>query len=257
MKKSHQLSLMAAALAFTTARGAFAAATGVLNPTPNRESKLIADFENTTDVTSDPNGAGENHASINTDTQFAAEGGKSLKIDMTGVAGGWHDHEFTINFAQPIDIKGYLVLAMDVFVPDTSFADPSSYYQFDPRTTTVDPTDATKTVVSYYGPRNLHTGWNHLVWNLQKGTDTQLTQLDSSGNSGADYSGPLYVDNIRLYKGDFSGVQPDEKLIFGFDKPADKDLFTVGDAAGVAVNTDKLRHPGGWLAGDRLERPGR
>jgi hypothetical protein len=239
MKKLYRLPVMAVALSLTVATGAFAAATGVLNPTPNRESKLIADFENTTDVTSDPNGAGENHASTDTDPQFAAEGTHSLKIDMTGVAGGWHDHEFTINFAQPIDVKGYQVLSMDVFVPDTSLADPTSYYQFDPRTTTADPTDATKTVVSYYGPRNLHTGWNHPVWNLQNGTDTTLSQLDFSGNSGADYSGPFYVDNIRLYKGNFAGLQPDEKLIFGFDKATDKDLFTVTDANGVSVNTDK------------------
>src|SRR5438093_11695226 len=95
MKRSTLVFVMAAGLALTTARGAFAAATGVLNPTPNRESKLIADFENTTDVTSDPNGAGENHASIEADVQFVAEGTKSLKVDMTGVAGGWHDQEFT------------------------------------------------------------------------------------------------------------------------------------------------------------------
>jgi hypothetical protein len=237
MKRSTLVSVMAAGLALTTVSGAFAAATGVLNPTPNRESKLLVDFENTTDVTSDPNGAGENHASINTDSQFAAEGAKSLKVDMTDVAGGWHDHEFTINLAQPVDIKGFQTLSMDVFVPADSIE--SSYYQFDLRTTTTDPADDTKTAVSYYGPRNLHAGWNHPLWTLQNGTDTKLTQIDSSGNSGADYHGPLYVDNIRIYKGNFAGLQPDEKLIAGFDKPADKDVFTVGDAAGVDVNTDK------------------
>jgi hypothetical protein len=72
MKRHHLLSVLTVGLALTTARGAFAAATGVLNPTPNRESKLVADFENTITATADPNGAGENRASVNTDTQFAA-----------------------------------------------------------------------------------------------------------------------------------------------------------------------------------------
>jgi hypothetical protein len=239
MKKPTLASVMAAGLALATVSGAYAAATGVLNPTPNRESRLIADFETKTDVTADPDGAGENRASINTDTQFAAEGKQSLQVDMTGVAGGWHDHEFTVNFAQPIDIKGYQVLAMDVYVPDTSLADTTSYYQLDPRTTTTNADDPTMTTVSSYGPRNLHTGWNHPVWNLQNGTDTTLTQLDFSGNSGADYTGPIYVDNIRLYKGNFAGLQPDEKPFFSFDNSSDASLFAAGDANGVTLNTDK------------------
>jgi hypothetical protein len=180
---------------------------------------------------------------------------------MTGVAGGWHDHEFTITFAQPIDISGYQTLAMDVFIPDDSIS--SSWYQFDPRTTTTNPGDDTTTSVSYYGPGNMHSGWNHLMWTLKKGSDTKITQLDFSGNSGADYLGPFYIDNIRVYKGNFAGVQPDETLIMGFDKPTDKDSFTtLGDAVKVDVNTDKqfvtegetslkidlTGQPGGWTS---------
>ena len=62
MRNPNLASLLAVGLALSAASGAFAAATGVLNPTPDRESKLIADFENATDVTSDPNGAGEKGA---------------------------------------------------------------------------------------------------------------------------------------------------------------------------------------------------
>ena len=167
-----------------------------------------------------------------------ATGTQSLKLDFTGMAAGWHDHEFTVTLPQPVDIKGYQVLAMDVFVPDTSLADPTSYYQFDPRMTTTDPNDATQTVISYYGPRNLAPGWNHLIWNLQNGTDTQISQIDASGNSGADYAGPFYVDNIRVYKGNFAGLQPDEQLIFGFDNTTRPKIFTSADGAPVALNTD-------------------
>lgn len=240
MKNVPLVSVLAAGLALFAVGGAFPSATPTaLNPTPNRDNKLLADFETATTVTSDPNAAGANLASINTDPQFVANGSQSLKLDFTGMASGWHDHEFTINLAQPVDIKGYQVLAMDVFVPMDSLADPTSYYQFDPRTTTTDPNDATKTVTSYYGPRNLAPGWNHLIWNLQSGTDTQISQIDSSGNSGADYAGPFYIDNIRVYKGNFAGLQPDEQLIFGFDNSSDPGLFTSGDSAPIKLNTDK------------------
>jgi hypothetical protein len=85
----------------------------------------------------------------------------------------------------------------------------------------------------------MHSGWNHLIWTLKNGTDTTVTQLPFALNSGAAYSGPVYVDNIRVYKGNFVGLQPDEKLIMGFDKPTDEDLFTtLGNTVTVGVNTD-------------------
>jgi hypothetical protein len=128
---------------------------------------------------------------------------------------------------------------MDVFIPDASIE--SSYYQFDLNVTTTNPGDATMTTVTSYQDRliNTHTGWNHLIWNLKNGTDTKITQLSFVGNSGAAWDGPIYVDNIRVYKGDFVGLQPDEKLIFGFDTPTDASLFTSGDGAPITVNTDK------------------
>jgi len=162
---------------------------------------------------------------------------------MTGAASGWKDNNFTITFAQPIDIKGYQVLAMDVFIPDDSISD--SWYQFDPTLTTTNADDETQTTATFYGPGNMHKGWNHLIWTLKNGTDTKVTQIKVSGNSGADYAGPLYIDNIRVYKGTFVGLQPDEKLVFGFEKPSDKDLFTNlgtdenGESLKVDINTDK------------------
>jgi hypothetical protein len=240
MTKTTLVSLVAAGLALLPVSGALAATNpAALNPYPNRDSKLLVDFESTTMVTSDPMATGTSIASTNTDPQFVAEGSQSLKLDVTGL-GGWYDHYFTVNLAGPVDIKGYQVLSMDVFVPDTSI-DSSGYYQFDPRTTTVSPTDATMSVTSYYGPRNMHAGWNHLVWNLINGTDTQITQLDFAGNtdSSKPYSGPVYVDNIRVYKGNFVGLQPDEQLVFGFDNTTDPSLFTSGDGATITLNTDK------------------
>jgi len=48
------------------------------------------------------------------------------------------------------------------------------------------------------------------------------------------------VDNIRVYKGNFVGLQPDTQLIFGFDRPSDKDFFlSVAEDVKVEANTDK------------------
>lgn len=69
--------------------------------------------------------------------------------------------------------------------------------------------------------------------------DTQVSQIDSSGNSGADYAGPFYVDNVRIYKGSFAGLHPDEKLIFGLDNTTDLTLFSCGDGAPITPDTDK------------------
>jgi hypothetical protein len=155
------------------------------------------------------------------------------------VAANYYNNFFAIQLPAPGDVRGYLVLGLDVFVPDTSLE--SSYYQLDLNVTTTNPGDTTMTTTTSYQDRLIyaHTGWNHLIWNLKNGTDTQITQLSFQGNSGATWDGPIYVDNIRVYKGDFVGLQPDEKLIFGFDNPTDASLFTSGDGAPITVNTDK------------------
>jgi hypothetical protein len=238
MKKTTLVSLLAAGLALLSTSSAFSAP---LNPTPNRESKLLVGFEDQTTVMSDPDGVGENRASINADPQFVAEGSKSLKLELTGV-GGYKDY-FAIDLPAPIDIKGYQVLSMDVYVPVASLNNgdykDNAWFEFLPRPTTADPADATMTVDTQYGNRAMGPGWNHLIWDLKNGTDTKITKLAFVGNTNGDkpYSGPVYVDNIRVYKGSFTGIQPDEKLIFGFDKPTDKDFFT-GPVA-YAVSTDK------------------
>jgi hypothetical protein len=245
MKKTMLVSLMAAGLALLPVAAALAANPGVPDPYPTRESKLLVDFESDVEVTGDPRETGENATSINTDVQFAAEGGKSLKIDMTGVVADGHDNIFTVAFPEPIDIKGYQVLAMDVFIPPASI-DTSSWYQFYPNPTTTLADDDTQADDVFYGPGSMHAGWNHLIWVLRNGTDTKLTELRVGGNNGADYAGPIYVDNIRVYKGNFVGLQPDEQLIMGFEKPTDKDLFTtLGDGIKVEANTDKQFVSGG------------
>jgi len=239
MRQSALVSVLAAGLALLPAIGGFAAG---LNPTPARESKPLLDFETDTKVTTD---TGDNRTAVNSDSQFVAEGTKSLKLDLTD-QGDWHDNYFAIDFAQPVDIQGYQVLSMDVFIPDTS-VDASGYYQFWPRLTTTSPTDANATNLTEYGSRNMKAGWNHLIWDLKTGTDTKLTQLRFAGNTDGSkpYTGPVYIDNIRLYKGSFAGIKPDEKVIAAFDNPTDKDLFTGDDGVKVDVNTDpKYLHDG-------------
>jgi hypothetical protein len=260
MNKLTLVSPIAAGLALLVASGALAAVNPAApNPYPTRDSKILVDFESPTIVTSDPTRAGKNLASINIDPQFVAEGSQSLKLDFTGLMGSM-DPGFVIRLPQPVDIKGYQVLAMDVFIPDTSI-DTTSWYQFLPHPTT--------TSDIFYGPGNLHAGWNHLIWNLKNGTDTQVTRLTFGIDSGAAYSGPVYADNIRVYRGNFAGLQPDEKLIMGFDQPTDSSFFTdLGNAVTVSVNTDKqfisqgtgslkvdlTGQPSGWLANTDVAR---
>jgi len=238
MHKINLIAMVAASLAIFPAVGARAAAP---DPTPNRESKLLVDFEGQTTVASDPDASGTEHSSINTDAQFVAEGTKSLKLDLSGV-GNYKDY-FVVDLPKPVDIQGYQVLSMDVYAPTESLNNgdqSNTWYQFDPRpTTTTSLTDDTATAEVQYGPVNMHPGWNRLIWTLKKGSDTKLSRIAFAGNTNPDlpYTGPLYVDNIRVYKGDFTGIQPDEKLISGFDVAADKDRFT--GAAPVDVNTDK------------------
>jgi hypothetical protein len=242
MRKSTLVTLMAAGLALLPISSAFSAPP---NPTPTRESKLLVGFESDTKLTSDPLDSGENRASINTDPQFVAEGSQSIKVDLTDVA-DWAESFLTINFEPPVDIQGHLVLAADFYVPVESLnkGDTSgTWFQLYPHITTTDPNDATKTNEVWLGMRNLNleAGWNHFTWDLKTGSDTKVTQLAiaTSNNGDKPYSGPIYVDNIRVYKGSFVGVQPDEKLIAGFEDAADKDRFTGDEGVKVEVNTDK------------------
>ncbi len=240
MRKTSIVFVMTVGLALLLAGGAHAAVnTAAPNPYPTRASKLLVDFTSPVTVTSDPAGAGQNLASLNTDPQFTALGTRSLKLDLTDVAGFHGDNLFMIQLPAPVDIQGYRVLGMDVFIPDATVE--SSYYFVNVITTTTNPGDDTMTTVTDYGGRRIdtHKGWNHVVWNLANGADTKITQLAFGGSSGAPYHGPIYVDNIRVYKGDFVGLQPDEKLISGFDNPTDASLFTSGDGAPIAGNTDK------------------
>jgi hypothetical protein len=238
MKKSTPVCLTVAGLVLLLAHVPVAAVSPTApNPYPTRVSKPLADFETPLTVASDPTNTGKNLASINTDPQFVAEGSKSLKLDYTGLTGPM-DPGLAIQFPQPVDIKGYQVLAMDVLVPDTAI-DTTSWYQLLPHPTTTSPTDDSMTTDTFYGPGNMHAGWNHLIWNLKAGTDTRITRLTFGLDSGAAYSGPIYVDNIRVYKGSFAGLQPDEKLIMGFDKGTDSDFFTtLGNSVTVGINTD-------------------
>lgn len=261
MQKSILTSLTVAALALCLAGDALGAPR---NPTPNRESKLLVGFETDIPVVADPNEAGENRASINTDPAFVAEGSRSLKLDLTDV-GGWHNNWFVIDLPQPIDIQGHQVLAMDVYIPLESldFGVPEGgWFQFNPHPTTLIPNPEGDAVPgeTWYGPRNMSAGWNHLIWDLKNGTNTVVTRLAFAGNTNSSkpYSGPVYVDNIRVYKGAFHGIQPDEKLIFGFDNPSDADFFYGPDDVTISVNTDPqfIRNGNGSLKVDLTGQEG-
>jgi hypothetical protein len=242
MRKTTLLSVLGAGLALIAASGAVSAAVspGVPDPYPQRESKLVVDFSSPVTVTGDPAGVGTNVASINSDPQFTALGAKSLKLDLTDVPAEPSGSYAVIQLPAPVDIQGYKIFAMDVYIPDGSIE--SSYYQFGLNLTTTNPGDDTMTTATDYSIRLINTvspGWNHLIWNLANGTDTKITQVTIGGHSGAAFHGPVYVDNLRVYKGDFVGLQPDEKLIFGFDNSTDASLFDSGDGAPITANTDK------------------
>lgn len=231
MRKSLLTLCATVAVALFTMGSAFSQA---FNPYPHRENKVLVDFETPVTVESDPLGTGKSVASVSTDAQTLAEGKSALKLDFNGVGAG---AGFVINLPAPVDIKGFQILSMDVFVPAESHA--GTWYQFHPRVIT----DLGETG---YGPGNLVAGWNHLIWSLAPGSDAKVSSLDVRLNQGGEYTGPVYVDNIRVYKGNFVGLQPDEQMVFGFDKPTDKDLFTtVGDDVKVEGNTDKKFVTGG------------
>jgi len=238
MKKTTLVCMLSAGLALLTVVSAFSAAP---NPTPTRQSKLLVDFESDVTVTSDPDGSGQNRASINTTAEFVAEGTKSLKLDFTDF-GAWNANYFVIDLPQPIDIKGHQMLAMDVYIPAESLNPDSTegaWWQFTPHITTTNADDETQTTETWLAMRQMSAGWNHLVWDLKTGIDTKITRIAFSGNTNdaRKYTGPIYVDNIRVYEGTFAGIKPDEKLIQGFEDAAVKDAFSGSQTVGI--NTDK------------------
>jgi len=238
MRRTSLVCLMAAGLALLPISAVFSSAP---NPTPARQSKLLVDFESDITVTSDPLGEGTNRASVNSTADFVAEGTKSLKLDVTDV-GDWHDNALVIDLPQPVDIKGHQMLAMDVYIPAESLNPDSTegaWWQLTPHVTTTDANDDTVTTETWLGMRQMAAGWNHLVWDLKTGTDTKLTRIAAaiSSNGARPYTGPIYVDNIRVYEGTFAGIKPDEKLIQGFEDPAVKDAFSGSQT--VEINTDK------------------
>ena len=240
MRKITLVPVMAAMMALVPVTAAFSAA---LNPTPTRESKILVDFESDTAVTADPNDAGENLASINTTADFVAEGKQSLKLDLTDVS-SWKANYFVIDLPQPVDIKGHQVLAMDVFLPTEALNPDSSegaWWQFTPHITTTNADDESQTTETWLGMRNMAAGWNHLVFDIPAGVDTKITRLAFSGNTNGNrgYTGAIYVDNIRVYKGTFSGIQPDETLVSGFEAADVAGLFSGPDGVTFELNTDK------------------
>ena len=97
MRKTTLVTLMAAGLALVPVGAALSAALSPpLNPTPNRESKLIVGFETAVTAVSDPDGVGENRASVDSVLDYVAEGKSSLKLDLNGV-NSWHDPYFAID----------------------------------------------------------------------------------------------------------------------------------------------------------------
>jgi hypothetical protein len=238
MKQTTLVSVLAAGLALFPVAAAFSAAP---NPTPLRESKILADFETDVKATSDPTGSGTNLATINTNADFVGEGSKSLCVDLNGI-NTWQDNTLVIEFPQPIDIAGHQVLAMDVFLPLESLNagdNSGTWWQFTPHLTLESRDDAAVTTESWLGMRNMSQGWNHLTFNLASGTDTKISKLTLVTNSNGEksWTGPVYIDKIQVYKGNFVGLQPDEKLITGFDEPAIAEKFS--GTAPVEHTTDK------------------
>lgn len=238
MRRVSWLCALAAILIVVTAAAAFAQA---LNPTPTRESKLIFSFEDDKldGWTSDPKATGTSIASWNTDPKYVSDGKGSLKLDLSNGGandiGGWVEPMFSVDIPDGVDLKDYAVFSMDVYVPAESlFPDqPGGWFQILPRITSAGGT-------GYYGNRDVHAGWNRLIWDMQVGRTENVTKITAASNTdGArPWTGPIYIDNVRAYKS-FTGMQPDETLIYGFDKESDLSSFTPGDGVTLAFNSDK------------------
>jgi len=231
--------MLAVVLGLAATAGAFAQA---LNPTPTRASKLIASFEDDKldGWVSDPNNTGANVlASFNTDPKYVSDGKGSMKVDMTDEGandiGGWKEPILAVDLAEPLDLTDWGAISMDVYVPAESlYPDtPGGWFQFLPRLVTANGTVS-------YGNRDCHAGWNHLVWNLASNSKEGITRIYFATNTdGArPWTGPIYIDNVRAWKS-LVGLQPDETLIFGFDKSSDVDLFTSVNGHPPVFNSDK------------------
>jgi hypothetical protein len=234
VRKAFWFLALIAVLALATALSAYAQA---LNPTPNRESKLLFSFEDDKldGWISDPNNTGSNElASLNTDPQFVSDGKGSLKLNLTDI-GGWKEPVLAVDLAEPLDLKDWGAISMDVYVPAESLYpdQPGGWFQLDPRMATANGT-------AYYGNRDCHAGWNHWTWNLAAGKNEGITRIFFAANTdGArPWTGPIYIDNIRAWKS-LVGLHPDEKLVLGFDKADDASIFTPDSSTVVKFNSDK------------------
>jgi hypothetical protein len=235
MKKASLVCALSAALTLVSIGGALSAA---LNPTPDRDSKPLFGFEDSSfdGWVSDPLATGANAlASQNADAQYVSEGKGSLQLDLTDI-GGWQDRLFSVDIADGLDLSQYHALSLDVYAPDSSlFPDqPGGWFQFNPRIVSANG-------ISYLGNRDMQAGWNHMVWDLQDGMGEGITQIYVSSNTdGArPWSGPIYIDNVRAWKDPFPGIHSDETMILSFDTQADVDLFAIDTAHPASLNTDK------------------
>jgi hypothetical protein len=235
MKKTGFLCALSATLAFLSFGGAFSAP---LNPTPNRESQSLYSFEgqDLDGWISDPMATGANAlASLNTDPQFVSDGQGSAKLDLTDVGGGI-GNVFAIDLPDPADFTDYHALSLDVYAPDSSlFPDqPGGWFQLLPRITSA------SGGISYLGNRDMHAGWNHMMWDLEETKKEGISRIQIDGNTdGArPWSGPIYVDNVRLWKDPMAGIHSDETPILGFDTQSEIDLFSADTAHPASLNAD-------------------
>ncbi|MBW3625001.1 MAG: hypothetical protein KY468_16510, partial [Armatimonadetes bacterium] len=215
-----------------------------LNPYPHRESKLITSFETSVeDWTSTPLGSEVNLATQNTDPKFASHGTKSLKVDLTGKGDWWVDPWFSATLTEPVDITGYQYFSMDVYVPQGSLMQsvPAEnkwrWYQY----------NLVMNGSDWYGNRDIKEGWNRLVWALKPEQDGQERLLNTIKFPGAmnkdlPYQGPVYIDNLRVWKGQLPGLKQDEVLLTGFEDPALADNIQSG-AASTTLIVNKTDHP--------------
>jgi hypothetical protein len=235
MKVRFWFCLLAVVLVFSIVSGAFAQ---FADPYPGRESKLIASFEDEKldGWISDPEGTGGNaRASFNKDPKYASDGKGSMILDLTDI-GGWKEPVLSVDFEEPIDMTGYNAFSMDVYVPaEALYPDrPGGWFQFLPRIVSANGT-------AYFGNRDVHVGWNRLVWTLYPDKTEGVTRIHFASNTDGErpWTAPIYVDNIRIWKDKWPGLHPDETLILGFDKASDLDMFTVGEGASASFNSDK------------------
>jgi hypothetical protein len=237
MKRVSLTGALSAVLALGVTAAAYSQAIAPYNPTPSRASTELFDFENGIDGWTGGTGdVGTAQVSLNADPQYASDGTKSLAVDLTG-QGNWVDPVLTGTLSTPVDLSQYHALSMDVFVPEESRNpdNPDGWFQFFLRVT-----DSSGT--TYYNTRNTQAGWNHIVWDLKDGAGSGASSISfATGTDDARrWTGPAYIDNIRVWKDPLPGIHSDEKLIQGFDDASLNDMIVTNPAEVTAsVNTDK------------------